>query len=196
MRGRAFPEQPEFNFEAPLPEPKDLLAEIADLFPGGAGRVIADTFRRMEIAEEEISAARESHPDASTRLEAAFGALVPTEPLSGLSDELYRHHARELLERAAAGVDLRPATAAEMLGALSRGSLTQPPGQTMKLLYFELFSEVFPGKAVALGLPTDLSHVPAYDREEAAELRRELARKLSEASRRTPAEKTRPTNGS
>jgi hypothetical protein len=132
-------------------QPTDLDELMADVV-GGLG----DVFARMEIAEEEITAAQLRHGepvpqrDAANRIIgvrgpiwSAFG-LLDLKPASRMTDLLYRAHCRELLDRVAAGADTRPATAAEMLTAVKEVSLATPLTGAATGLYFRLFARLFP----------------------------------------------------
>ena len=99
---------------------------------GSASRV-ARVLQLMEIAErlcDELVASD------------AFIYLCPTPPVIMLSDAVYEHHARELIERWRAGGDTGEPTRAEMLGALSTLSLKRPPGRAEEVVYHRLFREV------------------------------------------------------
>ena len=61
---------------------------------------------------------------------------------------VYRSHARELLTRAAADHDTRPATAAEMVLACRDISLCMPLNTTAAGLYMRLWRQAFPDHSV------------------------------------------------
>jgi hypothetical protein len=115
---------------------------------------IRRTFDLMEIAEEEIAAAKARAPEeARARLHRAFAVLAPGGALAGYPDFVYRAHARELLGRVQRGEDTRPGTAAEAMIAISRASLVAPPGAQVGALFERLFTEVrgapLPGVPIA-----------------------------------------------
>ncbi len=56
----------------------------------GPAATIADMFRRLEVAEDEIAAAKQETPLLAPIIDDAFRHVVPTEPLARLPDELYR----------------------------------------------------------------------------------------------------------
>ena len=116
------------------------------------------TFEFMEIAEEEIAKAEKRYTrDKVTRacIHDVFGHAQPGQLLR-YSDVLYRAHVRELCFRAEhstfdkAKADMAPATKAEIVAALSEGSLLAPLDQQHAALYEELFCEIF-GKYVGKG---------------------------------------------
>lgn len=124
-------------------------ARLLDLIAaeGASGPVAAvgRAFDLMGIAEEEISAAKARAP-ARTRgvVDACFAALRPRVEMT---DSVYRAHCRELLRRAARGEDLRDATSAEMLTAVSGASLKAMLDSTGCALMARLFARVFPERA-------------------------------------------------
>lgn len=81
-------------------------------------------FRAMEIADDLLTQSGHEYPDGAFRL------MFPTEPIRGLSEAVIRAHMVELLRRIRKGTDTRPATNAEILGALSRASLKAPLDRT------------------------------------------------------------------
>lgn len=111
---------------------------------GTLGPVIDRTFDRMGIAEEEISAGKARHPRRAKRIDAVFRKLMPTQPLREKSDDVYRAHARELVERAALGEDLVPPTSAELLCVVLDASLKAPLDSTGLAAAERLFRAVFP----------------------------------------------------
>lgn len=159
---------------------------ISDLLPPAGGRIIAETFRRMTIAEEEIRSAKARHPEKAARLDKAFRHLCPPALLGGLDDQLYRAHCREILDREAKGEKLRRGTAAEVIAALSQGSQLAPLGRVEALLYAQLFEEIFPEEAARIlgdGRPAEPD---ADERARMRDLEDELRRKL--ATERGPLE--------
>lgn len=89
----------------------------------GAGEVLADleqtlrgTFERMAWAEEEIVHAQVRHPEHAHTLFHSFSLLSGHEAAARMSVEaVYRAHAREILERIAAGDDTRPGSSVEVV---------------------------------------------------------------------------------
>lgn len=121
---------------------------IEEIFGTKLSYSLSTTCKRMEIAEEEIRAALERHPAKATLIDRiGFGILVPPRALDGLSDEVYRRHARELMDRLAAGADTREATAAELLGILSAISFVAPLDSVGGAVFARTFAAVFPERA-------------------------------------------------
>lgn len=120
--------------------------ELSRLLRGAGGGVIVRVFALMKIAEDEILAAkRRAHsPEARERVRNVFGHLAPPAGMSVLADWVYRAHARELLDRALAGQDLRPATKSAVMLALMHGSLKAPLTQDYAALYERLFCATAP----------------------------------------------------
>ncbi len=171
MSGRSVPRRP-YPFQEDTPS-------LADLFPPATGRAIANAFRRMEVAEEEIRAAVARYPNRSSEIDAAFGYLYPTAVLNELGDEVFRAHCREILERAAHGDDLERGTTAEVLAVLSRGSQVAHLSRIGTLLYMELFGRLFPEEAEVLENPEGGPEPDAYERECMADLEEELRRRVA-----------------
>jgi len=112
--------------------------------------VISSVFEKMKIAEEEISSAKQKHPEEAESLRDAFGILCPPLLLQSLNIKLYRAHARELLERIVKDHDLELLTHAELCVHLSRFSLEVPPSSDVACLYNECFAAVFPKEYSAI----------------------------------------------
>jgi heat shock protein HspQ len=114
--------------------------------------IVADTaplFAAMNWAEEEIAAARRRHPEQADAIYHAFHVLLPRDIGPGMGTAfVYRGHVRELLERRAAGADLRPATAAEICLALVQTSLRAPMHGPAAGLYFRMWLAAFPNHAL------------------------------------------------
>ena len=136
------------------------------------------TFLCMEIAEQEIAAAKQRHPLLSVQIHDAFRWLCPTEPLRGLDEAVYRHHCRELLERIVNGQDLSPGTAGECIAAVSGASLVSPPDRAAVLLYWSLFEQIFPHEAKRIREEAGVPVSDDYDRACMQELESDLRRKL------------------
>jgi hypothetical protein len=140
---------------------------------------IGSAFHCMDLAEEEIALAKSDYPVFEAQIHDAFRHLCPTEPLRGLSDDVYRHHCREILQRIVNGEGLRPGTAAECLCALAAASLELPPTRAAGLLYWELFERVLPDQADTLRKDHGDLAFDQYDRIQMKELEAELRRKLT-----------------
>jgi hypothetical protein len=142
------------------------------------------TFECMDVAEQEIARALRLRSNASAtrraRIQRAFLALLPPEQLTSKGDEVYRQHARELLQRAADGKDLRPGTDAEVLTCMLDCSLQAPPTALIGLACARLFEKVMGKK---LGDDLSLEPWPGAVDELVADLRRKTSvptRKLKE----------------
>lgn len=103
---------------------------------GGPASEAARTFELLAIAERELRGVPKSIGNA------VFGALAPPPGMSRLSDEVYRAHARELVERAQRGASLEIGTDAELLMALSEASLRAPPDAGHAAAFERLFERV------------------------------------------------------
>jgi hypothetical protein len=142
--------------------------------------ILGDTplslFGLMHIAETEISSARLRH-DASKAdaINTVFRALQPSPILRGKTDMLYRAHARELCDRAAAGVSFRPATDAEILAALMDTALKSPLRSEALALAEHLMASIFPAQSAALGEPLGRVQYKGQLTEMLAEARRQLS---------------------
>lgn len=99
-------------------------------------------FKRMELAEDEISQAMEEDPENAQLYNSSFKLLAPTDTL--VSDLLYQRHVQEILYRVVEGLDTRPGTDAEVLGALSEASHHAPMNTAGLLAYARMFRNCFP----------------------------------------------------
>lgn len=118
------------------------------------GSTVARTFVMIGVAEELLAA----WPSAPRGL---FPLLCPPVSLRDMDLAVYRSHAEELIARARRKEDLRPATDAEVLSALSATSLTAPLNANGSALMDRLFRRIF-GRAVA-GEPAREMHPGAAD---------------------------------
>ncbi len=118
--------------------------KLSDLLPKNCARVVDRTFDFMGVAEDEIAAAMKGTKslERKRRINGVFLALMPG-PLIDLTEEVYRHHCRELIARAANEQDLYPGTTAEVLQMLEQTSLRSPLNRQGIALYERLFREVF-----------------------------------------------------
>lgn len=94
------------------------------------------TFDCMEIAERALKN-RDQH--------GRFALLMPT-PAIGKIIKLYEKHVSELMNRLSKRLDTRPATKAEMLGAMVTLSMDAPLNNEGMIVYEYLFHELFPGE--------------------------------------------------
>lgn len=163
----------------------DLFTAATDLLGAGVAGTIAHAFRCMEIAEEEISAAKARRPLLATQLHDGFRELCPPDVLREAGERLYRAHCRELLDRIATSSPLQPATTAELLGLLQAMSLAAPLERTTTALYWDRFAELFPADAARIRSEVGRVATDSYDQVRAKELearfRRQLARSRAAA---------------
>ena len=143
--------------------------------PKDAQRVVANAFKHMKIAEGEIAAAKHRYPNMVEQLHNSFKLLCPPETFAKYTGELYRAHAKELLQRIARGKDLSLATRAELCIALSEASLLTPFRNDLYCFYSQCFRVVFPKKygEVFRGWPSRPSFKGALK-----ELKQKLQRKF------------------
>jgi hypothetical protein len=129
--------------------------KIEDIFP--LGNVWACAFKKMEWADDEIDKARVRHGETDRGpLWHSFLTVRQNEPY--MADEIiYRAHAREILERIAAGRDVRPGTDAEMIAGLRQSSVVTPLSPAAATLYFRIAARSFPELWAKAGDQTDLT---------------------------------------
>ena len=113
-------------------------------------RAMDEEFSRMEIVEDEIEKARIKHGEVERGpLWNSFMACKPSELFytSRYSDNLYRAHVREILDRVAIAPDkpkaLEPATDAEVMILLIEASLRAPLTHDYFIVYATLFHKRF-----------------------------------------------------
>lgn len=111
---------------------------------GSKGNVMAGAFQQMRIAEEEIASAKKLSPPRAGEIHDAFILLCPSPILEDFGEDLYRIHAREILERIIRGEDPEWATDAEVMAALYQTSMKAPLNQNAVALYFRLFTRWWP----------------------------------------------------
>lgn len=119
---------------------------ILDLFPKDTKKVIVSAFEHMRIAEEEIKSAKQRYPQKAQELHASFRLLCPPESFTKYPPDLYRAHAKELLQRIARSKDITLATRAELCIVLSEASLLAPLENDYACLYSQSFRVIFPRK--------------------------------------------------
>jgi antitoxin (DNA-binding transcriptional repressor) of toxin-antitoxin stability system len=129
--------------------------KIADLLP--EMDFFADQFEIMGWAQDEIDAARQRHGESDRGpLWNSFLVLKVVDQPYMWSELIFRAHARELLDRVAAGHDVRTATDAEMIAALRESSLTAPLSPAAATLYFRIAARSFPTLWAVAGDHNDL----------------------------------------
>jgi hypothetical protein len=119
-----------FDFAAMV---KGLFAEVSTVLEGTGW------------AEDEIKRSIRRHPRQADTLWHSFKLLVPVDDNDRWNTEfVYRAHARELLERVAAGEDTRPGTDVEMILVCMKMSLATPINTSGTTLYLRLWHRAFP----------------------------------------------------
>lgn len=140
-------------------------------------------FRPLIWVDDEIRQAQQRHPEAADLLFHALPLLVRTAGMPDI-EFVYRGHARELLERAAAGQDTRPGTAAEVALACCRASMQAPLNTEATGLYMKMWAQAFPGKEAYEGQAEhDAWYVRQYG---VADMERVTRRRLTRPDRRLP----------
>jgi hypothetical protein len=144
----------------------------------------AHLFTVMGWAEHEIAEARRRHPRHADAIWHAFGILTPRDIGPGMTTEfVYRGHARELLDRIAGGVDLRPATAAEILLTLVEASLRAPMHGPAAGLYFRMWQTAFPAHPITVELGIHQIHYEHLHGPRIDELEADLRHRLRDPDR-------------
>jgi hypothetical protein len=168
---------------APAAESSPFLLDLDALL----AMIAAETgpvFAAMGWAEQEIAAAAGRHPGQADVLYHAFGVLLPRDIGPGMGTELvYRGHVRELLERAAAGADLCPATAAEICLALVETSLRAPMHGPAAGLYFRMWLAAFPDNPLTIEHADQQVHYEHLHGPRIDELEADLRHKLRDPDR-------------
>ena len=140
---------------------------------------VGNTFKFIEVAEEEIARAQHRYPEQAAHLHRTFSFLRPDHFIN-YHPTIYRHHCRELLERIAAGADTRPGTLAEAAIAIMQVTLATPVQRDVAILYGRIFKRFFPEQYETLRhFPTEESFPGRCD-----EILETLRRKLTAPRRR------------
>ena len=127
--------------------PGDALNDALDVLVAESAAEGAGGVASVQWAEEEIEAAIRRHPGAASDLWYSFRLLVPAVSCTGWGTEfVIRGHARELLERVAAGADTRPGTAAECAMAMAAVSVKIPLHGAAAGFYCRMWRQAFPGQ--------------------------------------------------
>ena len=123
----------------------------------------------MGVAEQEIARAERGKRGATkATIHDSFRLLAPG-VLLNLTEDVYRHHCREIIGRVIRGEDARPATKAEVMAHISRASLEAPPRHEYASLMLFLVNEILPKS----NQPVE-GHFAAVRQEERDELLAEL----------------------
>lgn len=99
---------------------------------------LTTTLTQQDWAEDEIRRAQQQHPDVADVLHHSFSLLTATHERM-TTEFIYRAHARELIERVAAGVSTKPGTSVEVVLLLMRASLVTPLNTTAFGLYLRMW---------------------------------------------------------
>lgn len=122
----------------------DQLATIEPLLHSLTGAefttTLISTLTQAEWAEDEIDQAQQRHPDVADVLFHGFSLLAATHQRMS-TKFVYRAHARELLERVAAGQSTKPGTAVEVALLLMQISLATPLNTTAFGLYLRMWRQ-------------------------------------------------------
>lgn len=142
-----------------MTDPVELVEKMAGLTP--IGDLFGFVMDQARWADDEIEKAQARYGETGRGpLWSSFGLLRRSHV--EMDDEIiYRAHAREILERVAAGHDLRPGTDAEMITVLRDASLKAPFTSSAACLYFRIAARSFPAIFAAIKEDIDL---PAYER--------------------------------
>ncbi|WP_194909016.1 hypothetical protein [Catenulispora rubra] len=101
----------------------------------------------LSWAHGEIKAAIQRHPDKADELRSSVHLLKVTHERME-TEFVFRGHAREILERVAAGADTRPGTAAEVVLAASQASKLAPMHDVGNGLMGRMWAQAFPDHPV------------------------------------------------
>lgn len=130
----------------------DLDAATRAILGAKHGTVVPDIFYARKTAEWEVERAKAGATSAEDRqaIQESVTYLQPTEWLRGRADTLYVLHVRELIERARKREPMRPATDAEIAGALSTLLLQAgaPLNEETRLAYIWVFNRLYPDELV------------------------------------------------
>lgn len=157
---------------------------MREILGGAASSAFERAFRHIDIAEASIRRFARKHPAHAATLNRAFLALR-WQLGESVRDELFQSHVDELLQRVIDKEDLMEGTRAEVLIALSDGSLRGPMVRQYGALTERLFLEIFGPEA----LPTSTVEIhepwPGASKELLCEVRRRIrikTRRLKEIS--------------
>lgn len=148
---------------------QDLAKQYHDL-----AQSLAGIFEAMEWVEDELVKASRRHPAMADAFYHSFSLCRPTQSMP-LVEEVVRSHARELLDRVAAGAgpaELRQATSAEVCVALMEVSQVTPVHGAAAGLYLRTFRRAFPTLEQP-GLVEELAHYQALHGQHMDELEAE-----------------------
>ncbi|MFE7723280.1 hypothetical protein ACFU44_30090 [Nocardia rhizosphaerihabitans] len=154
---------------------------LRNLLGAESTMTLLTTFAQQDWADDEITRAQERHPDVADVLYHGFSLLTATHERMS-TEFVYRAHARELLERVAAGQSTKPATAVEVALSLMQISLATPLNTTAFGLYLRMWRQA--GLPDVGGTVTDVDdHYEAIAARGIDELESIARRKLAEPDR-------------
>jgi hypothetical protein len=107
---------------------------------------IVTVFECSVIADQTVREMQEVYPDFADIIDQTFKTLTPTEPLMDKSPELFKAHCRELVFRRISGENIKPATDAEIISAISDLSLRAPLKRDCVYVMQKLFKKLFPDR--------------------------------------------------
>jgi len=146
------------------------------------------SFQQFKWATQELEAAKERHPETDPKVfDDEFVIVKPAVEHTGLlaPEPVYRHHARELFDRLAAGEDTSKATEAEIFGLLIEGMQLTPFCDGLTALHVSLAQKITP-EVYEKFLAEDPNETPetvaafvAQNKEDADNHRQELEEFLS-----------------
>lgn len=131
------------------------------------GSVIARTFRRMGIAEEEIAAAKKAHPEYAERFHNGFMDLMPPRVLYDFPDELYRAFCREKLQFMVSRPSVTTTTHAEAAAKLSNTSIRAPLAREYEVAYYLALKKCLP-EAAKRAIPNETEAFTELDLKDGA----------------------------
>jgi hypothetical protein len=127
------------------------IATLSEAFgTAGVPSLVARTFALVEVAEQEIAAAKKRWPKKAKAFDAAFLDLCPEQPMIEFGELLYRAYVQERLKQIEAGQG-RSATNAEIAMTISRLSNLTPIHWEYTAAYWLAMCAMF-GEKKMLGL--------------------------------------------
>ena len=114
---------------------------------GTVGNVISRAFEMMAVAEEVISDYCKRFPDHKKNINQAFPILRWCSE-NTISDDFYRSHVSELIERVIQGHQVGLPTTAELIMVVHYTSLKAPLNTQFTVLYEDLFQRALPGNTI------------------------------------------------
>jgi hypothetical protein len=152
--------------------------KIEDMFASMENEMMA-IIAKMDWAESEIAKAQDRHNENGRGpIWRSFRTIRQNDPFM-MNEKIYRAHCREILDRVAAGKDVRPGTDAEMIGVLHQASLRAPMPPGMDCLYFRIMARTFPDLFAKVMSAIDLASYEKIHGSTADDHERHLREKLA-----------------